>query len=74
MKNVTASPLFNSNKKYGLGTFGTSEADNYTVHDGALAGITRAYPTPHSIARNFNLYVSIMMLCVLERALMHGGW
>ncbi|KAB5590425.1 Tyrosinase tyrosinase: common central domain containing protein [Ceratobasidium theobromae] len=56
VKNVTASPLFNPNKQYGLGSFGTTEADNYTVHDGALNGIVRAYPTPHSIARHFDLY------------------
>ncbi|QRW09348.1 tyrosinase [Ceratobasidium sp. AG-Ba] len=53
--NVAASPIFNSDPATGLGTFGVP-ADNYTVHDGAFATVTRAYPTPHYVERNMTLY------------------
>ncbi|KAB5590455.1 Tyrosinase tyrosinase: common central domain containing protein [Ceratobasidium theobromae] len=53
--NVTESPVFNPNEKYGLGTFGTC-ADNYTVHDGAFSNVIRAYPYPHLVTRHFDPY------------------
>ncbi|KAB5590038.1 hypothetical protein CTheo_6533 [Ceratobasidium theobromae] len=55
VQNVTASPVFNANKTHGLGMIGVAEA-NYTVSDGAFASSVRAYPTPHRVARHFDLY------------------
>ncbi|QRV80544.1 tyrosinase [Ceratobasidium sp. AG-Ba] len=49
---IPNSPIFNSSATYGLGTLPTS-ATNYTITDGAFWNITRAYPKPHIIQRNF---------------------
>ncbi|KAF9501644.1 Di-copper centre-containing protein [Pleurotus eryngii] len=43
----------------GLGGWGVSAADDYTVTDGAFgedASFVMAYPVPHSIRRHFDLY------------------
>ncbi|KAG8739701.1 hypothetical protein FRC10_005262 [Ceratobasidium sp. 414] len=52
---IPDSPVFNSSKTYGLGTFGTN-ASNPEVTDGAFGTAVRAYPTPHLIKRKFNPY------------------
>ncbi|KAG9083366.1 hypothetical protein FRC06_004564 [Ceratobasidium sp. 370] len=52
---IPSSPIFNSSKTYGLGTFGTN-ATEYSVTDGAFRNAIRAYPTPHLVKRKFDLY------------------
>ncbi|KAG8698039.1 hypothetical protein FRC09_007472 [Ceratobasidium sp. 395] len=54
---IPDSPIFNSSETHGLGTFGTA-SNNYTVTDGAFANITRAYPSPHYVQRNFTATAS----------------
>ncbi|KAG9108527.1 hypothetical protein FRC07_008434 [Ceratobasidium sp. 392] len=48
--NIPASPIFDSNPTYGLGTWG-KEADDWVIKDGAFSKIIRAYPVPHIIRR-----------------------
>lgn len=50
--NVKASPIFNGNTTYGLGTWGTQQS-GWRVTDGAFAKTIRAYPVPHIIQRNY---------------------
>lgn len=50
---IPSAPVYSSNTTIGFGTFGTS-ADNYQITDGAFATVTRAYPNPHILARNWN--------------------
>ncbi|QRV95158.1 tyrosinase [Ceratobasidium sp. AG-Ba] len=52
VKNIPASPIFESDPTYGLGTWGTKES-NWHVTDGAFAKTIRAYPVPHIIQRNY---------------------
>ncbi|KAG9079785.1 hypothetical protein FS749_008244 [Ceratobasidium sp. UAMH 11750] len=52
---VSAAPVFSSNPTTGFGTFGTA-ANNYVVTDGAFAGVNRAYPSDHYVARNLTAY------------------
>ncbi|QRW03673.1 tyrosinase [Ceratobasidium sp. AG-Ba] len=52
VKNIPASPIFESNRTYGLGTWGT-EANDWHVPDGAFADTIRAYPVPHTIRREW---------------------
>ncbi|CAE6388132.1 unnamed protein product [Rhizoctonia solani] len=56
VKNITNAPVFDANPNSGLGTFGTSADDQWAVKDGAFATTVRAYPTPHTVSRNFNPY------------------
>ncbi|KAG9125328.1 hypothetical protein FRC07_008066 [Ceratobasidium sp. 392] len=50
--NIKASPIFDANPTYGLGTWGTQEND-WVIKDGAFSKIMRAYPVPHIIRRQF---------------------
>ncbi|QRV95102.1 tyrosinase [Ceratobasidium sp. AG-Ba] len=52
-KPIPASPIFNSSTSYGFGTLG-SNATNWEIRDGAFGNVTRAYPTPHVVAREYN--------------------
>jgi tyrosinase len=45
-------PIFDPDPVYGLGTWGT-EANNWTITDGAFANLTRVYPWPHIISRRY---------------------
>ncbi|CUA78419.1 tyrosinase [Rhizoctonia solani] len=54
VKNITNAPVFDADPESGLGTFGTSADDQWAVKDGAFATTVRAYPTPHTVGRNFN--------------------
>ncbi|KAJ1302867.1 hypothetical protein OPQ81_003167 [Rhizoctonia solani] len=48
---VTASPVFSPSTTNGFGSFGI--APEYRVTDGPFSNVTRAYPTPHVITRNY---------------------
>ncbi|KAH7339050.1 Di-copper centre-containing protein [Rhizoctonia solani] len=52
--NITNSPVFDADPESGLGTFGASAADKWAVKDGAFGSTVRAYPTPHTVSRQFN--------------------
>jgi hypothetical protein len=55
---IPNSPVFNSSTKYGLGSLGVA-ANSYSVTDGAFGSTIRAYPSPHTVQRNYTNYVSI---------------
>ncbi|KAG8791500.1 hypothetical protein FRC12_009031 [Ceratobasidium sp. 428] len=67
---IPDSPIFDSSETHGLGTFGTA-SNNYTVTDGAFANITRAYPSPHYVQRNFTATASPFIYPVFPFAFLY---
>ncbi|CEL60110.1 Tyrosinase OS=Streptomyces antibioticus GN=melC2 PE=3 SV=2 [Rhizoctonia solani AG-1 IB] len=54
VRNITNSPVFDSDPESGFGTFGTSADEKWEVKDGAFGTTIRAYPAPHVVSRKFN--------------------
>ncbi|GAB1524697.1 hypothetical protein RhiTH_007851 [Rhizoctonia solani] len=50
--NFEKSSIFNSDKTWGLGTWGDAN-DDYTVKDGGFQNLTFAYPAPHRLRRKY---------------------